>query len=55
MPLFLARVWRQFSRRPNAGLQSAHGVGLRPYRKPAGGDTHAREPASLHDHPAHLP
>jgi hypothetical protein len=31
-----------------ATLQGPHGVGVRPYREPAGGDTHARESHSLH-------
>ena len=34
--------------RGTAGLQGAHGVGLRPYREPARGDAHARESHSQH-------
>ena len=42
LALFLTR--ELFFLRGTAGLQGAHGVGLRAYREPARGDSHAREP-----------
>ena len=50
LPLALVPA-REFLRgcRATDGLQGAPGVGLRPYREPAGGDAHARKSHRQHD------